>query len=120
MSTRGERVMVWIERYCCESSGRYQGQPMRLSLEQQTAIVSFYDAGLEPEEPFRDALGACLVLVHLASRIARDNECEPPPIDVDTWTIMRVAARPELQAVLEQHGSRIICRGLGTAFPRAA
>ena len=33
---------------------------------------------------------------------------------------MRVAARPELQAVLEQRGSRVLCPELGTAFPRGA
>jgi hypothetical protein len=112
--------MKWIDRYCAEPSGRYQGRRLRLSPEQQAAICAFYDDGQEPDEPFRGVLGAALALVHLASRIARDNECEAPPIDVDIWTIMRVAARPELQAVLEQHGSRVFCPALNTAFPRAA
>jgi len=61
-----------------------------------------------------------LALVHLCSRIAKNNECAAPPIDVDIWTVMRVAARPELQAVLEQRGSRVLCPELGTAFPRGA
>jgi hypothetical protein len=112
--------MAWIERFCCEPEGRYKGRRMRLTAGQQAAILAFYDDGKDPEEPFRGVLGGCLALVHLASPIAKTKECAAPPINVDIWTIMRVAARPELQAVLEQRGSRVICRGLGTAYPRAA
>jgi hypothetical protein len=113
--------MAWIERFCCEPTGRYQGQRMRLSPEQQAAIVAFYDDGKQLEEPFRGVLGACLALVHLCSPIAKHNECAAPPIEVDSWTIWHIAEmNPLLHTVLERRGERVICRQLGTAFPQAA
>jgi len=103
--------MKWIERFCCEPTGRYHGQRMRLSAEQQAAILAFYNDGKQPNEPFRDVLGACLALVHLCSPIAKGNECEAPPIDVDPWTIWRIAEmNPIMHAVLERRGKRILCR----------
>ena len=53
MTTRGERVMDWIERFCCEPEGRYKGQRMRLSPEQQAAVLRIYNDGQQPDEPVR-------------------------------------------------------------------
>jgi hypothetical protein len=119
--TRGERVMAWAERYCREPAGRYQGRRLRFSPEQQAAILAFYDDGREPDEPFRGVVGAALALVHLCSPIAKHNECTAPPIEIDSWSIWRLAElTPILVAVLERRGARVICRQLGTAFPEAA
>lgn len=118
--TRGDRNCRWIETFCVRPSGRYRGQRVRLSPGQGACIIWCYD---QPDGPQRvpiaeKDLSAFISLLHLCGVEAKQGAFRPQA-DVDVFTLW-AACGPELQAVLERKGGRVICPELGTAYPVAA
>jgi hypothetical protein len=124
MSTsRGERNIHWIEKYCVEPNGSRKGKPVQLTEAQRVIIRVLYDepGGLHADVPVTGALAAYIALLHTCGveAPAPPKDFNGPAINVDLWTVWAATTKP-LQAVLERNGNRIICPELGTAFPAAA
>lgn len=77
--TRGERNILWIEKFCRIPEGRLVGQPVKLSVHQKRWICRIYDS---PTRVFilsmarknaKTALSAFLLLLHLCGPEAKPN-----------------------------------------------
>jgi phage terminase large subunit-like protein len=79
--TRGERVCLFIERYCMVPEGKLVGQPMRLLPFQETFIQAIYDNPTPTRRAYlsiarksgKTALIACLLLAHICGPEAVTN-----------------------------------------------
>jgi hypothetical protein len=109
--TRGEAAVRWIEDWCQTPGGKL----VRLSADQRATIYRTYDAG--QSEVIAGPLAAFLSLLHLCGHEARSPR--PPGLSTDLFSLWS-AASPELRAHLRRHGDRVVCPGLGTAWPAAA
>lgn len=79
--TRGERVIGFIEKYCCVPEGKLVGQPMRLDQFQKDFILAVYDNKVPTTKGIlsiarkngKTGLIAGIVLAHIAGPEARLN-----------------------------------------------
>src|SRR5580765_8556000 len=80
--TLGEKVIGWIESRCIIPEGPDVGKPFRLRDWQKTEICKIYDNPLTTtrraiisfgRKNGKTSLAACLLLVHLASPLAKKN-----------------------------------------------
>ena len=80
-TTRGERVIAFIERYCVVPEGKLVGHPVRLEPFQKTFILDVYDNPAGTSEGIlsiarkngKSALIACILLAHICGPEARLN-----------------------------------------------
>ncbi|WP_426525650.1 hypothetical protein [Bradyrhizobium sp. McL0615] len=118
--TRSQKNVRWIEKYCVIPRGPRKGSPVRLDTDQRELLATIYDADTLRSLPIIGELAAYLVLLHTVGIESPmgDKEDELPEIAVDRFTLW-AAAGPKLQDFIERDGAgAIVCRGLGTRWPR--
>lgn len=79
--TRGERVIAFIERYCCVPEGKHVGKPLRLMAFQKRFILAIYDNPAGTARAYlsigrkngKSALIGAIALAHVAGPEARLN-----------------------------------------------
>lgn len=79
--TRGEKVVAFIETYCCAPEGEHIGKPIKLNPFQRKFVLEIYDNPLGTHTAIlsigrkngKTALIACLLLAHLCGPEAVQN-----------------------------------------------
>lgn len=79
--TRGERVIAFIETYCCVPDGEHVGKPIRLMGFQKRFILEVYDNPAGTKRAYlsvgrkngKTALIACIMLAHIVGPEAKLN-----------------------------------------------
>jgi phage terminase large subunit-like protein len=79
--TRGEKVVAFIESYCCAPEGEHIGKPIKLNTFQRKFVLEIYDNPLGTHTAIlsigrkngKTALIACLLLAHLCGPEAVQN-----------------------------------------------
>jgi hypothetical protein len=118
--SRGDRAIRWIEKYCVTpDTPDGEQRPVRLSLVECLQIRKLYNLHHVPDEPISGPLASYIALLHICGPEALGEE-PPPPVQVDSWTVWRAAANPDLRRVLEREREAIVCPKLGTRYPTRA
>lgn len=129
--TRGDRNILWIERYACIPEGKLVGQPVKLTHEQKRWVREIYDS---PTRRFilsmarknaKTALSAFLLLLHLAGPEARANsqlysaaQSRDQAAILFSLAAKVVRMSPDLNAciVVRDTAKQLFCPELGTLY----
>jgi hypothetical protein len=100
----------WIERYCVNHD-----RPVFLSTSERAILHDVYGKqGIST--PITGRLAAYVALLHL---VGPEHGVEPPPLETDIFSLW-AAAGTHLRWFIRREGETIVCRELGTRYPRAA